>query len=453
MSGMGRTRILIVENDTLVRETVRDFLADRGYEVEEADSVASGERVFRDSQPDAAVCDYALNDGNALQLLPRLRAIDPQLPVVILTGHASVDLAVQAIQAGADHFLTKPVELSSLAIILERLIDNQRSRKHVLAGKARGAQRKVDPFVGKSDAIRQLEADVRRVMVGESPIVIQGETGTGKGVLASWMHENGPRSDETFVDLNCAGLQREFLETELFGHQKGAFTGAIASKLGLLDVAHRGTVFLDEIGDVDLDLQPKLLKVLEEKRFRRLGDTRDRVVDIRLIAATHQDLAALVRTKRFRSDLYFRICAIPLRVPALRERREDIPDVARRLLTNICTEQGRPVVELSDAALATLVSYAWPGNVREMRNVLDRALLLSDSDTLQLRDLHFQGVALEPLEDDELGMTLMEVERRHIERVLDHFEGRVVDAARSLGVPRSTLYQRVKNLGIVLRRS
>ena len=446
--------MLVVENDSLVRATVRDFLADRGYQVEEADSVASGERAFRDTQADAAVCDYALDDGNALQLLPRLRAIDPQLPVVILTGHGSIDLAVQAIQAGADHFLTKPVELSSLAIIVERLLASRRSHKQILADRARSAHRKPDPFVGESAAIRDLESDVRRIMVGDSPIVIQGETGTGKGVLARWIHDNGPRSEETFVDLNCAGLQREFLETELFGHQKGAFTGAVASKLGLLEVAHRGSVFLDEIGDVDLELQPKLLKVLEEKRFRRLGDTRDRVVDIRLVAASHQDLAALVRKKLFRNDLYFRISAIPVLVPPLRERRGDVPAIARRVLDQLCSEQGRSPASLSADALAALQAYDWPGNIREMRNVLDRALLLNGGDTLEPHDLNFQDLALvSDDEEDGLELTLQEVERRHIERVLRHYDGRVVEAARSLGVPRSSLYQKVKRLGIEVPRS
>jgi DNA-binding NtrC family response regulator len=325
-------KILIVDDEPGIRFGVRDFLESEGLEADEADSVASADKAVREGRPDAVILDHMLPDGTALDLLPRLKEFDPALPVVVLTGHASIDLAVRAVKEGADQFLAKPVELPALLVLLRRLLESQRERRRQIAGRTRQAREEIDPFVGTSAPLRQLAEDARRVCASSSPILIEGETGTGKGVLARWLHRNGLRADEPFVDLNCAGLSREFLETELFGHEKGAYTGAVTSKPGLLEVAHRGVFFLDEIGDLDPQVQPKVLKVLEEKRFRRLGEVRDRQVDVHLIAATHQDLAELAKEKKFRSDLYYRISTIPLRVPALRERPEDIPGLARRLL-------------------------------------------------------------------------------------------------------------------------
>jgi transcriptional regulator with GAF, ATPase, and Fis domain len=272
-------------------------------------------------------------------------------------------------------------------------------------------------------------------------------------VLAAWLHASGPRSDEAFVDINCASLSKELLESELFGHERGAFTSAASAKQGLLEVAHRGTVFLDEIGDMDPSVQPRLLKVLEDSRFRRLGDTRDRLVDVRLIVASHQDLLGLVRESRFRSDLYYRVSTIPLRVPALRERVEDIPVLARDLMDRITNEMGRGEMSLSDEALRALKSYAWPGNVRELRNVLERAVLLSGGPQIGAHDLRFATHAPTPATEAEPDLTLAELERRHIERVLREEGWRVDPAARRLAVPRSTLYKRIKALGIEVPRA
>jgi DNA-binding NtrC family response regulator len=359
-------------------------------------------------------------------------------------------IAVRAVKEGAEHFLTKPVELPSLLVILERLLDTVRTRqKHLARRSQESLEARIDPFLGTSAAIRRLAEEAQQVLPTESPILIQGETGTGKGVLARWLHRHGPRADEAFVDLNCAGLSRELLESELFGHERGAFTGAVSSKPGLLEVAHRGTVFLDEIGDVDPQVQPKLLKVLEEQRFRRLGDTRDRQVEIRLIAATHQDLARRVQEKAFRNDLYFRISAIPLVVPALRDRVEDIPLLAARLLEGIDAEVGRGDVKLSAGAEEALQGYPWPGNIRELRNVLERGVLLSRGSVLERQDLRFDAPSGPSAWGDAAHLTLVKLERRHIERVLQDERGHVERAARRLGVPRSSLYQKLKQYGIV----
>ncbi len=459
-------KILIVDDEPGIRFGVRDFLEAEGLEVEEADSSAAAEKGVREGHPDAVVLDHMLPDGTALELLPRIREIDPTVPVVVLTGHATIDLAVRAVKEGADQFLAKPVELPALLVMIRRLLESQREKRRQAAGRARQAREAIDPFSGTNPAIRRLAEDARKVAASSSPVLIEGETGSGKGVLARWLHRNGPRGDEPFVDMNCAGLSREFLETELFGHEKGAYTGAVNTKQGLLEVAHRGVVFLDEIGDLDPQVQPKLLKVLEEKRFRRLGDVRDRQVDVQLVAASHQSLPQLVQEKKFRSDLYYRISTIPLRVPALRERAEDIPVLARQLLAGLAGDLGRRGLRLSPEAERALTSYSWPGNVRELRNVLERAALLCGRDSLEASDLRFEtppqaqaglgAAAPAPLgAADGTGsqLTLEELEKLHIERVVRELGGRVTDAAQRLGIPRSTLYQKIKRYGIGIPRS
>jgi len=446
-------KILIVDDEPAIRFGIRNYLEAQGYDVREAAGCQGAVEIFRSSRPDVAVLDYLLLDGNVIDLLPRLKEIDPSIPLVILTAHGTIDLAVRGIKAGAEYFLTKPVELAALLVILERAIENQRNRQKQLAEKSRWARQSVDPFLGTSAAMRHLAEDARRVVTSEIPVLIQGETGTGKGVLARWLHENGPRSEEAFVDLNCAGLSREFLETELFGHSKGAFTGAVMAKLGLLDLAHGGTLFLDEIGDVGPEVQPKLLKVLEEKRFRRVGDVRDRRVDIRLIAATHQDLAGMVGRNQFRADLYYRINAIPLFIPALRERVEDIGHFARHLMEGTARDQGRGEIALSAEAVKALEAYPWPGNIRELGNVLARASLLSGRSVLTAGDLRLNAFTTADPPSAHPKLSLRDVERQQIEAALHDEDGHVDRAAKGLGIPKSTLYQKIKQYGITLRGS
>jgi DNA-binding NtrC family response regulator len=441
---MSKSKILIVDDDPGVRLGVRDYLETHGYKADDTNCCQGAEDMFRTMHPDVAVIDYLLPDGTALDLLPRLKAIDPDIPLVVLTGHGSIDLAVRAIKEGADQFLTKPVDLSTLLIILERLLENQRNRRKQIARKSQQARQTIDPFIGTSAAIRQLAEQAKRVLSTESPILLLGATGAGKGVLAQWMHNNSPRCEENFVDLNCAALSLELLESELFGHEKGAFTGATATKIGLFEVAHRGTIFLDEIGDVDMQAQPKLLKVLEERKFRRLGDVRDRQVDVRLVAATCQDLGQLMREKKFRSDLYYRISTIPLVIPALRERVEDIPALARHLLAKYAADLGRSDLELSPDAERALQTYAWPGNIRELRNVLERAVLRSEHRILRVTDLYFDDATKKETPAYDSKLTLLELERRHIELALAEEHGHVENAAKRLGIPRSSLYQKIK---------
>jgi DNA-binding NtrC family response regulator len=439
-------RVLIVDDEPTIRVVLQRFLERQGYQTIAASGRNEAEALFLESHFDAVVLDYQLGDGNALGLMAWLKKSEIEIPVIVLTGNGSIDVAVQAILNGAEHFLTKPVDLPAFGVILTRVLENRRNRRR---DRLRPRKTGVDPFLGTSRAICDLAEVATKLAAADSPILIHGETGTGKGVLARWLHEQGPRADQAFVDVNCASLSPEFLDSELFGHQRGAFTGAIANKAGLLEVGHRGTVFLDEIGDIDLRVQPKLLKVLEEKRFRRMGEVNEREVNVRLIAASHQDLRQCAKEKLFREDLYFRISTLPLEIAPLRERREDILPLAESMMTQLGKEMGRGTLTFSDAAVAAMDRYPWPGNIRELRNVLERAVLLSGSDQIEENDLHFET----PMAAKAQDLSLKSMERRHVERVLTHVEGGVSAAARILGVSRSTLYQKIKTHGIELSKS
>ncbi|HET6329772.1 MAG TPA: sigma-54 dependent transcriptional regulator [Holophagaceae bacterium] len=444
-----RVRVMVVDDEEGIRFALKSFLEAKGYAVTLADSCGEAEKLFRTTPVDLVVLDFGLPDGDGVELLTRLRAVDGFVPVVMLTAHGSIELAVRAIQKGMDQFLVKPVDLASLGAVLEKVLEDHRARRRQMAREG-GKLRELNPFLGVSSSIHALETECRRAVEAEGGVLLLGETGTGKSELARWIHRHGPRAAEPLVELNCAGFRPEFLESELFGYEKGAFTGAVGSKPGLLEVANRGSVFLDELGDMDAAIQPKLLKALEERRFRRLGGLEDRTVDVRLIAATHQDLEGLVREKRFRADLYYRVSTLPIRVPALRERADDIPLLALHLLESLAEDLRKPVREISEAALERLRGHSWPGNIRELRNVLERGLLACTGSRMEAADLAFGGQsAAGP--DSTLGMSLEALERFHIERVLQAEGGKVDAAAKRLGIPRSTLYQKLKTYGFSSR--
>jgi DNA-binding NtrC family response regulator len=458
---MPKERILVVDDQEPLRAAIELYLTGAGYEVFSAGGVVEAAKVIDSVQPHGAILDYSLPDGNGLGITEKLLDADPNTAVIILTAHGSIDLAVQAVKLGAEQFLTKPVELKVLEVVLRRAL-TQKQATRVRQATSR-ASAEPNPFIGQSAAIQQLQAQALKLAGSDRPILIAGETGTGKTILARWLHENSSRAKNPFIDLNCAGFARELLESELFGYEKGAFTGAVGSKQGLLEVANRGTVFLDEIGDMDIQLQPKLLKVLEEKRFRRVGDARDRHVDIRLMAASHRDLSQLCRTERFRSDLYFRISTLPVRLAPLRERKEDIPLIAEHLLDRIARELGRHKMTITPAAWKQLVDYPWPGNIRELKNVVERAVLLKEEqDSIGVDDLSFDSVGPDHQEPTDVlpiafparrpsGSSLADVERRHIETVLTEEHGQVSAAAKRLGIARGTLYAKLKEFNIYVK--
>ncbi|MBX3216348.1 MAG: sigma-54-dependent Fis family transcriptional regulator [Labilithrix sp.] len=440
-----QSRILVVEDDAATRHGIAAALRARGHAVLEAGSCHEALEHFS-SPPDAVITDLRLPDGDAVSLLPQLRALDATVPVYIITGFATIDVAVRAVKLGAEDFFTKPVVLATLIDCVDKGIAHRRATTTGRHGRAFAPSR-----AARSDVMQRLDDEVERLRNSDCTVLILGETGTGKSVLARHIHDVGARRSGPFVDVNCAGLRSDFVESELFGHLRGAFTGAHAQKQGLFDAAHDGTLFLDEIGDIDMQVQPKILKVLEEKRFRRMGEVRERNADIRLIAATHHDLLASVERRSFRADLFYRISTVTVRVPALRERADDIPGLVLELLG----QEGAPEVDLTREAWEKLGSYSWPGNIRELRNVLHRALILRAGDVVTADDIRFdsesRGATLaEAAPESASPRTLEEVEREHIARALAAENGRVRDAARRLAIPRSTLYQKIKNYGIPL---
>jgi len=444
-------KILLIDDEENVRFGVKRYLEAHSYEVFEGDGVAAAQRLLRTNAFDAAILDYSLPDGDGLALLRTVRSVDSALPVIILTGHGTIDLAVRAIQEGADHFLTKPVELSAMLTLIARLLDNRRMRQVGLAGRTREQRLAIDPLAGGSQAMRALREHVAKIAGSDSPLLVEGETGTGKGLLAFWLHRAGKRKEEAFVDLNCGGLSKEFLESEMFGHEKGAFTGAITQKQGLLEVANRGTLFLDEIGEMDLQIQPRLLKALEEQRFRRLGEVRDRQVNVRLVAATHHKLDDLVSSGRFRRDLYYRINAIRVRMPALREREDDVVQLAHSMLRALALEVGRQAPAISPDAERALLRYTWPGNIRELRNALEHAMLLGNRESLESQDFNLTQQRDNASSSSATPSTLQAVEKQHIDSVLREERGDVRRAADVLGLSRSALYEKIRKHRIVLR--
>jgi DNA-binding NtrC family response regulator len=445
---MSKDKILVLEDDANLRELFCTFLAGKGYEVLPAENCGLGNRLWNSQRPDAAILDISLPDGNSLELLSRWKARDSQVPIIMLTGHGSIDVAVQAIKMGAEQFLTKPADLATLHLILRGAIEHERNRKSKAVANERQKHQRIDPFLGESSAIRELAETATKIARTGSSVLITGETGTGKGVLARWIHESSPRGNEGFVDLNCAGLSRELLESELFGHERGAFTGAVETKAGLLEMGHRGTVFLDEIGDMELQIQPRLLKVLEERTFRRLGDVRNRFADIRFISGTHLDLLRAVRERRFRADLYFRISTVPITIPPLRERRKDIAMLTNYILDQLGESLGCGSIEVTLAARQALESYPWPGNIRELRNVLERAVLLGGGTQISPEHLHFvsEGSSVDlPI---SAPTSIKDFEREHLRKALLQANWRVAKAAKTLGIPRSSFYKKIQHYGL-----
>ena len=439
-------KVLVVEDDDSLLEVLSIGLDAHGFEVVKADGVSRAILEMQKAQPGIILADYQLRDGTAFDLLNWLKARDFRIPVIVLTGHARIDLAVEAVKAGAEHFIPKPVDIGLLTTIMRRTLENFSNLQKSVANRLERARYERDPFLGNSPAIQSLKKAAQRVSEANRTVLIQGETGTGKGVMARALHKMGPRSNEAFVDLNCAGLSRELLESELFGHQKGAFTGAVANKVGFLEAANRGTLFLDEIGDMDIQIQAKVLKVVEEKHFYRLGDVLERKADMQIIVATHRDLKKLADEGQFRSDLYFRINTLNLHIPPLRERPEDIPIITDSLVEQLASDMKRGPVEISENARAALRNYSWPGNIRELRNVLERAVLLSDDGVIHNTGLEFEAPAhaASQMNSKFDNLTLKEVERLCIIQALEAEGGNIIRSAKRLGIHRSSLYAKIR---------
>ncbi len=457
--------ILVIEDEVVLAKNVAIYLERHGFEVELAHSAEQGLAALAQARPDAVVLDFNLPGLDGLAALAKIREADAAIPVIMMTGHGSVEIAVDAMKQGAYDFLTKPVALSKLRMVIERAFGHTRRDLALDYYKRRDAQHAVvGDLIGDSVPMRALKQRLAQLRLAElnmsdsaaPAVLILGETGSGKEVVARALHQAGPRRDKPFVELNCAAIPAQLLESELFGHERGAFTDARDRKLGLVETAEGGTLFLDEIGDMDIALQSKLLKLLEEKVIRRLGSVREQNVDVRIIAATHRPLEELVRLSRFRADLYYRLCVVQLHLPALRERGSDILLLARHFLQSHALRYAKPVPTLTGEAEMALLRHPWPGNVRELRNVLEQAVLLGVGDVIELQHLALPGSpasggTVSGEGDSGSPATLNELERTALGQALDRTGWNVSRAARLLGITRDTLRYRIEKHGLTAR--
>jgi len=456
--------LLVVEDEPALARNIASYLSSRGYVTRTTGSAEDALRELETFKPDAILLDFNLPGMDGLQAIARFRELDPQARILMMTGHASVDLAVDAMKAGAYDFLTKPVSLSKLCLLLDKLSREERQMEVLAYYQTRDARASgLDKLLGQCESMTRLRDAVVRVVEGDErlsdsnppAVLISGETGTGKELVARALHFEGPRRDEPFVEINCAAIPGQLLESELFGHERGAFTDAKSRKLGLVESADRGTLFLDEIGDMDLALQVKLLRLLEDKSVRRVGSLRDKTVNVRIIAATHRHLETLVSEGRFRADLLFRIRMVRLAIPALRDRGPDVLLLADHFLALHAQRYGRTGLKLSAAARGALLRHRWPGNVRELRNVMEQAVLMSSGEVIEPADLDWvplTALATAPpaagTETGSGGLSLEQIEREALLRALESAQWNVSQAARALGVSRDTLRYRIEKYGL-----
>ena len=437
--------LLLVDDDAAVLRAIGDYFERIGYEVWRDNTGEQALDTFQRVRPDVVLLDLHLPDASGLVVLESLRR--EGAAVILLTGQGDIETAVQAMQLGAENFLTKPIDMTHLAAAIARVTEKVRLSRQNARLRTLDHEREGLASLGVSSAMQALARQIELLAASErSTVLLGGESGTGKGWVARVIHNLSPRKDGPFVEVNCAGLSATFLDSELFGHEKGAFTDAKERKVGLFELADHGTIFLDEIGDLASELQPKLLHVLETKKFRRLGGTRELTVDVRLIAATNRDLVHEVEDGRFREDLYYRLNVMPLTIPPVRERtREDRLDLITRILTALKAELPGCPTECTTDVLDRLLSAQWPGNVREMRNVLERSMILARGQPAigfeQLPpDLRQRSTTDRRYE----AKSLSEVERQHIERTLRHHSGNRTRAAAELGISRATLINKIK---------
>jgi DNA-binding NtrC family response regulator len=446
-----RQRVLIVDDDASIIAGLSALLDDK-WDVKTASAGRDAIVVFGEFSPDVVLLDVQLPDMSGIDLLQNFKMYSEAVAVIMMSGAGTFDRVVESVKLGAETFLQKPFDYDTLALTLENVKRIIATRRELFALK-RADSADLERLPGVSPAIQQLNQLLAQVASAPSPVLIEGESGTGKGVLAKLIHNRSPRARAPFVDLNCAGLSKELLESELFGHERGAFTNAMNTKQGLFEIAGDGTLFLDEIGEMDITVQARLLKAIEDKRFRRVGGIRDLSANFRLIAATNRDLGEEVKQNRFRADLYYRLNVVRIRMPQLRDRLEDLPILVEVMLRPLAKDIGRPVPTISPRALKKLESYHWPGNVRELRNVLERALLTLAGKEIHSEDLFLEaGQARGTIKGTSGAMPANEWDIRPLDDVIADYvaaavsaaDGNIRKAARQLEISPSTLYARLK---------
>jgi DNA-binding NtrC family response regulator len=456
--------VLLVEDKDSLREMLRHALERHGHVVIEARDEAEAIQLMQQSRPAVVLTDLKLPTGDGFGVLRAAKELDPELQVVVMTGYGSIQDAVTAMRDGAMDFLAKPVDPDHLLLMVERAIAQRRMLTEYILLKEELAERRGAPkIIGEHQALRQVLQHLHRAAATDATVLLEGESGTGKELFARALHALSPRADGPFVAINCAAIPDNLLETELFGHEKGAFTGAAMRKPGRFELAHRGTLFLDEIGELPLALQAKILRALEEKRFERVGGTQSLHVDIRVVAATNRNLKQRVAERQFREDLFFRLSVFPIQIPPLRERADDVIILARHFVDKFCRDMNKTALTLSPQALDDLRAYAWPGNVRELQNCIERAVILSEGDAIQPRHLSLSSripaVAAAPSSPweqidlkgnlaDVLRRVTAEVERRKLEQALKDANGNRQRAADLLLINQRSLLQKLKEHGI-----
>ena len=447
--------LLIVDDERSLRFSISEWARDTGFLPLEAVSGREALERLHEQPVGAVLLDLKLGAEDGLEVLKRLRQEDPVLPVIMLTGHGSLQHAVEATRLGAFDFMVKPPDLDHLGVVLERAIEHARLKREVDDHR----REKREPLVGDSGGLkRALQRLEKAGRSSTATVLIRGETGSGKGLLARYLHAHSAREAGPFVELNCSAIPEQLLESELYGHEKGAFTDAKRFKKGLFELADTGTLFLDEIGEMTPGLQAKLLHVLETRTFRRVGGSTEITVDVRVIAATHRDLTRAVAEGRFREDLYFRLNVVPIEVPALRDRAEDIRLLSEHFIQHFCRDLGRAPVRLHPDALKTMLAYAWPGNVRELKNVIERVVLLEAEDEIRPEHLPAEltpgraraagsGAPASPFPAGVV-RPLVEIEQMAIEHALQVCDGNKTRAAQLLGISRQTLRTKLKEFAL-----
>ena len=447
---MGGTRLLVIDDERSMCELIRDSLASQGYEVDARLRADEGLELLRDRDFDVIVTDVNLEGMSGIDLCQRIRENRPDIPVIVITGFGNMASAIGAIRAGAYDFINKPIEMAALAHAVDRASQHRQLLGEVKRlGREAHAELRPATMIGESRSMRRIFDLIRRVADVDTTVLLSGESGTGKELVARALHEEGPRSKGNFVAINCAAVSAELLESELFGHVKGAFTDAKNNRPGLFERASGGTLLLDEIGEMPLAMQAKLLRVLQERQVRPVGSNTTISVNARIVAATNRDLDAEVESKRFREDLYYRLNVVQIHVPPLRVRGNDVLLLARAFLEKFAERSGKNLTGISDEASLKLLYYDWPGNVRQLENAMERAVALTRTEQIELEDLaeritrhDSRGAVVETAELEHLP-TLEQIERRHIELVLKVERGNKTQAAKLLGIDRRTLYRKL----------
>jgi DNA-binding NtrC family response regulator len=457
-----KARILIVEDERAIQLALSGLLKRQGYEIEIADSGEAALAGFEKHDFDLVITDLALGGGKTgMDVLAASKKVRPEVPVVMITAHGSEKVAVDAMKAGAEDYVPKPFDNDEIRMIVQRALDRTRlEREHHLLLERLQREYGFDSLIGSGPAMRKIFSTIQKVAETDLTVLVRGESGTGKELVAQALHNASARKNRPFIAVNCAAISRELVESELFGHEKGAFTGADARRVGRFEAAHQGTIFLDEIGDMPLETQAKVLRVLQERSFERVGGNTPLQVDVRVVAATHRDLEAEVERGRYRQDLYYRLKVVEINLPALRERAEDIPALVERFLEQLSHRLGRDKMRVSKEALAALASYAWPGNVRELRNVIEQAAVLATGPAIEDSDLSLPANRGAPRAPKELNSPAVgsfseakkvfveEFERTFILKALRANGGNISRAAETIGMVRQSLQQKIRELNL-----